>query len=123
MEFKSRMPAKCGECGKTLSCSGSLRSHMRTHTDDRPFWCSECPSKFRESSQLTVHHRYKHAPETSPHKCVPCDRTFATSTALAWHVRSGRHLAVCTHCVSDRENMVPNSGILKKDEVAAQNVP
>ncbi len=32
----------CSECGKKFTRSGYLQVHMRKHTGERPYECSEC---------------------------------------------------------------------------------
>ncbi len=32
----------CSECGKKFTQSANLQVHMRKHTGERPYECSEC---------------------------------------------------------------------------------
>ncbi|NWW39922.1 ZN783 protein, partial [Panurus biarmicus] len=46
---------KCPHCKKFLSCSMSLRRHLKTHMRDRPYCCSSCNKCFTRSNHLLRH--------------------------------------------------------------------
>lgn len=48
-------PKTCELCGKQLSCTKGLRTHMRIHNDEKPFECEMCGKTFRQSSGLRTH--------------------------------------------------------------------
>ncbi|NWW76152.1 ZN398 protein, partial [Climacteris rufus] len=48
---------KCPHCKKFLSCSVSLRRHLRTHARDRPYCCSSCDKCFTRSNHLLRHQK------------------------------------------------------------------
>ncbi|KAJ1481102.1 hypothetical protein T484DRAFT_1808566 [Baffinella frigidus] len=51
----------CSLCTKTLTHSGDLTRHIRTHNNDHPFGCSLCPKTFTQRGSLTTHMRTQHA--------------------------------------------------------------
>eukprot|EP00088_Acartia_fossae_P056757 TRINITY_DN6610_c0_g1_i3.p1 TRINITY_DN6610_c0_g1~~TRINITY_DN6610_c0_g1_i3.p1 ORF type:complete len:146 (-),score=35.80 TRINITY_DN6610_c0_g1_i3:337-774(-) len=55
---------RCDMCGQTLSSRNSLKRHMRTHSDERPFKCSHCPNTYKAMESLKRHMKTSH-PETS----------------------------------------------------------
>ncbi|NWI93217.1 ZN783 protein, partial [Pitta sordida] len=48
---------RCIYCKKTLSCSMSLRRHLRTHLRDRPYSCSSCSKCFTRQNHLLRHQK------------------------------------------------------------------
>ena len=46
---------KCKYCDRVLSQISNLRSHLLTHTGDKPFKCSTCSCSFRDSVALRKH--------------------------------------------------------------------
>ncbi|XP_077035839.1 uncharacterized protein LOC129117642 isoform X2 [Agelaius phoeniceus] len=46
---------KCPLCKKFLSCSTSMRRHLKTHARDRPYCCSSCNKCFTRSNHLLRH--------------------------------------------------------------------
>lgn len=58
-------PAACHVCSKVFSKPSRLSSHMRTHTDAKPYGCSSCGRAFAREPDLTrheaLHSERKHA--------------------------------------------------------------
>ena len=46
---------ECNICSKTYTRSYNLESHMRTHTNQRPFTCTSCHTSFARRSDLNRH--------------------------------------------------------------------
>ncbi|KFW97201.1 Zinc finger protein 1, partial [Phalacrocorax carbo] len=47
----------CPHCGKSFKQSSSLTVHLRTHTREKPYKCSDCGKSFSESLVLRWHRR------------------------------------------------------------------
>lgn len=47
----------CHICGRNYARPSTLKTHMRTHTNERPFKCSVCHKTFSQAANLTAHQR------------------------------------------------------------------
>lgn len=86
---------QCSLCPKRFTRAYNLRSHLRTHTDERPFVCSVCGKAFARQ-----HDRKRHEGLHSGEKKFicrgnlkdggnwGCSRRFARADALGRHFRS-----------------------------------
>lgn len=86
----------CMECGKSFQKPYNLRSHMKSHSSDRPFKCLVCSKTFARSHDRKRHEQL-HAGQKN-YKCEGylkdertrwgCGKCFARSDALARHFRT-----------------------------------
>ncbi|KAF2863583.1 hypothetical protein K470DRAFT_104871 [Piedraia hortae CBS 480.64] len=84
----SRAPAppkkhKCPSCNTEFTRQHNLKSHLLTHSEEKPFDCDQCTARFRRLHDLKRHSKL-HTGER-PHQCDKCCRTFARGDALARH--------------------------------------
>ncbi|KAJ5477169.1 C2H2 finger domain transcription factor crzA [Penicillium diatomitis] len=110
---------QCTLCPKRFTRAYNLRSHLRTHTDERPFVCTVCGKAFARQ-----HDRKRHEGLHSGEKKFVCrgdltlggqwgcGRRFARADALGRHFRSeaGR---ICIKPLLDEESQ-------ERERVAAQ---
>ncbi|KAI1823642.1 hypothetical protein F4861DRAFT_509711 [Xylaria intraflava] len=118
---------QCNLCPKKFTRAYNLRSHLRTHTDERPFVCTVCGKAFARQ-----HDRKRHEGLHSGEKKFVCKgelkaggqwgcgRRFARADALGRHFRSeaGR---ICIKPLLDEE-MIERQRVWQEQMAAAQNM-
>ncbi|XP_020789780.2 LOW QUALITY PROTEIN: transcription factor E4F1 [Boleophthalmus pectinirostris] len=101
----------CGVCEKTFKTLNILRTHLKTHTDEKNFKCELCDTSFRTKGSLIRHNR-RHTDER-PYRCNLCGQSFRESGALTRHLKS---LTPCTEkirFVQYKEILVSKDGARK----------
>ncbi|OAL37190.1 hypothetical protein AYO20_03366 [Fonsecaea nubica] len=88
---------QCNLCPKRFTRAYNLRSHLRTHTDERPFVCTVCGKAFARQHDRKRHEGL-HSGEkkfvckgelhSTPGQHWGCGRRFARADALGRHFRS-----------------------------------
>jgi len=74
---------KCPFCDTDFTRHHNLKSHLLTHSQEKPFNCQTCPLSFRRLHDLKRHSKL-HTGERN-HMCDRCGRKFARGDALARH--------------------------------------
>ncbi|PVH85090.1 hypothetical protein DL98DRAFT_651366 [Cadophora sp. DSE1049] len=88
-------------CNKTFNRPARLTSHLRTHTNERPYACTYegCDKTYFEDKHLQQHIKGSHTKERSfPCDWEGCNKSFLTSTRLNRHknTHTGQHVYRCT---------------------------
>jgi uncharacterized C2H2 Zn-finger protein len=92
-------PAKerrCPYCSTTFERSQDFKTHLLTHSQEKPYVCQTCDARFQRLHDLKRHNKL-HKGER-PHTCDTCGRRFARADALARHTNP-----VCAGRRSDGE--------------------
>ncbi|KAI5783671.1 hypothetical protein EDC01DRAFT_216522 [Geopyxis carbonaria] len=107
----SRGKHTCHHCNQTFTRHHNLKSHLLTHSHEKPFLCSTCQARFRRLHDLKRHSKL-HTGER-PHVCNKCGRKFARGDALARHARAEGG------CAGRRSSM---AGMLNEDGSIVQGL-
>ena len=95
MHLKSYM---CDMCDYRGSSKQHLRSHMRTHSDERPYVCNICGKGFKNRENHRVH-MLTHS-EVRRYKCEFCGKAFKSKKNLNEHtkIHTGQFSGFCEIC-------------------------
>ncbi|CAL8121432.1 unnamed protein product [Orchesella dallaii] len=78
---------RCPVCNKPTRSKAVLETHMRVHTNERPFRCSMCPKACKTAGNLKCHMGV-HVPE-KPFCCNVCEKRY--SCPMAYRAHCERH--------------------------------
>ena len=90
IEQMKRQIHKCTyeDCGRGFISASQLQDHIRSHTGEKPFQCSQCGQSFRKVSQLN-HHKISHS-DVAKYGCKYCDNKYKHAGSLNKHLKQGR---------------------------------
>ncbi|XP_069673075.1 zinc finger protein ZFP2-like isoform X27 [Periplaneta americana] len=90
---------ECEHCGKKILWREKMKSHLRIHTDERPYTCHVCGRQFRDAMGLKRHIREVHD-GVKDCGCDICGRKFANKRTRDDHrrIHTGERPFVCDIC-------------------------
>lgn len=88
----------CEMCGNSFFTKNDIITHMRIHTDEKPYGCSYCSKRFRQIASL-IRHKRTHTGE-KPYSCPICDKQFSDKSLVNKHltVHSNERKFSCHLC-------------------------
>ncbi|KAI5748045.1 hypothetical protein M8J77_021303 [Diaphorina citri] len=75
---------ECSHCQKKFFRNSKLTSHLKTHSDLRPYECDICNASFKTNYERKKHRIYVHS-ETRPYQCNLCNASFKRPGHLKQH--------------------------------------
>ncbi|KAL4881448.1 hypothetical protein BJY04DRAFT_218265 [Aspergillus karnatakaensis] len=120
---------QCHLCPKRFTRAYNLRSHLRTHTDERPFVCTVCGKAFARQHDRKRHEglhsgekKFVCRGELSRGGQWGCGRRFARADALGRHFRSeaGR---ICIKPLLDEEHQERERNLMNQQQQHLQPIP
>ncbi|CAI7631614.1 unnamed protein product [Penicillium pancosmium] len=117
---------QCTLCPKKFTRAYNLRSHLRTHTDERPFVCTVCGKAFARQHDRKRHEglhsgekKFVCRGDLSRNGNWGCGRRFARADALGRHFRSeaGR---VCIKPLLDEESQERDRVLMEQQQQPQQ---
>ncbi|XP_066903965.1 zinc finger protein 585A [Halyomorpha halys] len=103
---------QCDQCDYKTERTGSMKSHMVTHSTEKPFHCTLCDYKASRPAVLKKHIMIHHTKE-KPYQCVVCEYKTAYPSCLKSHMmtyHTNEKPFKCTMC----EYRSVDSGGLKR---------
>ncbi|XP_068112036.1 gastrula zinc finger protein XlCGF48.2-like isoform X2 [Hyperolius riggenbachi] len=91
-------PFTCSECGKCFTRKSNLLKHTISHTSEHSYLCLECGKGFNCKGTLQIHKKIH--TEVRPFLCVECGKCFTEKAHLTRHQRkhTGERPFLCPEC-------------------------
>lgn len=99
MHVNKLNPMMCPQCDYKTYKKDNMRVHMRKHTGQRPYQCTQCQYASADGSTLKKHVMAKHF-KIRPFRCKQCDFSCVDNKSLTIHMRkhTGERPFKCHRC-------------------------
>ncbi|CAH0401656.1 unnamed protein product [Chilo suppressalis] len=103
------LPFKCQECPYEARFSADFKIHMRKHTGEKPYKCNKCSCRFTSKSNLN-RHSFTH--KEYSFACNVCNKGFVTQSKLVEHMtlHTGKK---AHHCIICNKNFVYRRALMR----------
>uniref|UniRef100_A0A1B0DFF7 C2H2-type domain-containing protein n=1 Tax=Phlebotomus papatasi TaxID=29031 RepID=A0A1B0DFF7_PHLPP len=90
----------CKFCGKKFYKKYDYDAHQSVHSNERPFECSVCFSKFKAKSYLRIHFKNKHSDTKPIISCNVCGKIFNRKADMDFHkiIHAPEKIIPCNYC-------------------------
>ncbi|KAF9294337.1 hypothetical protein BGZ88_004032 [Linnemannia elongata] len=120
-EGAASFPCEFQGCNKVFARLYNLKSHSKTHTNERPFVCAHCDLAFARGHDLKRHVKV-HGGE-KPFTCSGCSKSFSRLDALGRHRANSKNRAGCQSIKDAPPLSLPPVTIPETMVAAASSIP
>ncbi|CAG5136803.1 unnamed protein product, partial [Candidula unifasciata] len=78
-------PFNCTLCEKVFNKWNQLQRHLKSHDEDKPFRCNQCPMSYNIEDNLLLHQATHVGPDRDP-VCPECGKKFSRVASLKAHI-------------------------------------
>lgn len=75
---------RCSECSKCFKKKCYLNSHMKIHSDEKPYKCGSCKNSFKDPSAFG-RHKKRHLENFERFVCELCNKEFKSYSSFFSH--------------------------------------
>lgn len=113
----------CSVCKKGFGKKSDLKTHMRSHSDTKPFKCSKCSNSYKSLSNLNQHLKVHSV--NAVLECDVCGKKFTRQDSLKDHLNqhTGNKPYKCTTCWKAFANRINFNIHLKRHNGTLKQTP